>query len=191
MLTIAWDVDDVLNDLMGSWFREEWLPTHPACRLRYEDLQANPPEALLGVTREEYLASLDRFRAARYAGLPPLAEASAWFERHGDGYRHIALTAVPLCAAPLSAAWAVRHFGRWIRSFHFVPSKRAGESIPVYDASKRDFLEWWGKADVLVDDSPANAAAALEAGVQALLMPRPWNMAAGSPADTFRQLETL
>ena len=191
MLTIAWDVDDVLNDLMRSWFSEAWLPAHPACALRYEELRANPPAALLGVSGEEYLDSLDRFREARYAELAPLPEAEAWFERNGDRYRHIALTGVPLAAAPLSAAWVMRHFGRWMRSFHFVPSPRAGQAIPAYDASKRDFLRWWGKADALVDDSPANVDAAREAGVRALLMPRPWNGAGGTPADFFRQLETL
>ena len=26
MLTIVWDIDDVLNDLMRDWFTESWLP---------------------------------------------------------------------------------------------------------------------------------------------------------------------
>ena len=38
MLTIAWDVDDVLNDLMGAWLKDAWLPAHPECTLAYDDL---------------------------------------------------------------------------------------------------------------------------------------------------------
>jgi hypothetical protein len=191
MLTIAWDVDDVLNDLMRMWFEQQWLPAHPDCQASYADLRANPPETILGATRDEYLCSLDTFRRTHYAELAPLPEAVAWFERCGDEYRHMALTAVPLQCAPLSAAWVVRHFGRWIRSFHFVPSPRNGESIPQYDRNKRDFLGWFGKADVLVDDMPANVDSARDAGVRAVLMPRPWNGGRENPADAFRKLEHL
>ena len=191
MLTIAWDVDDVLNDLMRAWFEKEWLPSHPDCQATYEDLCANPPQTIIGTTLDGYLSSLDRFRCTRYAELTPVAEALAWFERHGDNYRHVALTAVPLQSAPVSAAWVLRHFGRWIRSFHFVPSHRNGEAIPQYDGSKSDFLRWFGKADVLVDDLPINVESARQAGVRALLMPRPWNGNDGDRADIFRELEKL
>lgn len=191
MLTIAWDVDDVLNDLMRSWLRDEWLPRHPECGVSYGDLRSNPPQTLLGVSLDEYLASLDRFRRSRYAELQPLPEAKGWFERHGHRYRHLALSAVPLESAPVSAAWVLRHFGAWIRSFHFVPSRRPGGSIPVYDAGKSDFLRWLGKADVLVDDTAANVEAAREAGFQAVLMPRPWNGGAGTDACALGALERL
>ena len=60
MRTLVWDIDDVLNDLMRSWFTEEWLPTHPDCRLAYADLLENPPHRVLGIAEAEYLASLDR-----------------------------------------------------------------------------------------------------------------------------------
>jgi hypothetical protein len=189
MLTIAWDVDDVLNDLMRIWLREEWLPEHPQCRVCYEDLRANPPQSVLGASLEEYLASLDHFRRSRYAEIEPLAEAAAWFEGYGHAYRHIALTAAPLHAGPVSAAWVLRHYGRWIRSFHFVPSPRPGEALPEYDRSKREFLDWWGKADIVVDDMPANVEAAREIGIRAILMPRPWNGNSATLADAFRELE--
>jgi len=191
MLTIAWDVDDVLNDLMRMWLAKEWLPNHPHHPLSYDDLRANPPLEPIGSNLDEYLCSLDRFRHSRYAELEPLPEAKAWFDRHGDSYRHVALTAVPLRAAPISAAWVLRHFGRWIRSFHFVPSRRAGESLPPYDANKQEFLRWWGKADVLVDDLPSNVESARQAGVKAILIPRPWNGKAGALGEAFQELENL
>lgn len=192
MLTIAWDVDDVLNDLTRAWLDQAWLPNHPECPVSYEELSANPPHALLGVGLDEYLASLDEFRLSRYLpDLAPVPEAHEWFERHGGRYRHIALTAVPLRCAPISAAWTLRHFGRWIRSFHFVPSRRAGESIPQYDVTKQDFLRRSGDIAVLVDDHAVNVESARELGIQAVLMPRPWNGRKATIAEIFAELEKL
>lgn len=192
MTTIAWDVDDVLNDLTGVWLQEQWRPAHPACRVAYGDLHTNPPHSVIGTGLDEYLQSLDEYRRCRYlSNLAPLPVALSWFEHHGDRYRHIALTSVPVQYAPISAGWVLRHFGRWIRSFNFVPSRRPGESIPTYDHTKQDFLSWWGKASVLVDDHPGNVESAQRAGAQAVLMPRPWNQAQGAVEETFKILETL
>jgi hypothetical protein len=192
MLTIAWDVDDVLNDLMRVWLERAWLPEHSGCRAAYEDLRANPPHELLGIRLEEYLASLDAFRRTHYLEeLAPRPEVLAWFERHGGAFRHMALTATPLACAPISAAWVLRHFGKWIRSFHFVPSARAGETIPTYDRGKQDFLSWWGQPAVLVDDQPANVEAVRRAGGRAILTPRPWNGGAGTIAQAIAELENL
>ena len=47
MVTIAWDVDDVLNDLMRHWFKSTWKTTHPECKVIYEDLSENPPRQIL------------------------------------------------------------------------------------------------------------------------------------------------
>jgi len=105
----------------------------------------------------------------------PIAEILVWFHEYGNGFRHIALTATPLRTAPASAAWVLHHFGLWIRSFHFVPSPRKAEQIPVYDQSKEDFLRWWGKGDILVDDSSLNVGVAQALEMQAVLIPRPWN----------------
>lgn len=176
MKTIVWDVDDVLNDLMRSWLEQMWLVSNPHCRLRYGDLIENPPHRLLDVTLGEYQSSLDSFRRSG-AGrqLSPSVEVVEWFRTYGDRFRHVALTATPLACAPVSAAWVAQHFGRWIRSFSFVPSARAGQDIPAYDQSKADFLRWWSRADVLVDDSPANVDAARALGIEAILAPRPWN----------------
>jgi FMN phosphatase YigB (HAD superfamily) len=192
MITFAWDVDDVLNDLMGVWLRDHWRPAHPACGAAYADLCSNPPHAVIGASLDEYLKSLDEYRGSRYlTDLQPLPEAVDWFERNGDRYRHIALTSVPLKYAQVSAGWVLRHFGRWIRSFNFVPSPRPGESLPPYDATKQEFLSWWGKASVFVDDHPGNVESARQAGVHAVLLPRPWNHGAGAIRETFQHLETL
>lgn len=189
MKTIVWDVDDVLNDLMQSWFEEAWLPSHPRCELRHDNIVENPPHQLLGITVEEYQSSLDGFRLSE-AGrqLSPSTEVVEWFQRYGNRFRHIALTATPLSCAPASAAWVTRHFGTWIRSFSFVPSARSDQNIPVYDQSKADFLRWWGRADALVDDSPSNVTAARSLGIEAVLVPRPWNAGRSTIVEALQSL---
>jgi phosphoglycolate phosphatase-like HAD superfamily hydrolase len=189
MRTIVWDVDDVLNDLMRVWLETYWLPSHAECRVLYGDLRSNPPNGVLGSTRKEYLQSLDQFRRARFSDLEPGPEALEWFRRRGERYRHMALTAVPLEFASLSAAWVLRHFGRWIRSFHVVPSKRAGQTAPAYDGTKQEFLYWLGKPVILVDDNAAYVETARAAGFDAVLMPRPWNGSAAPIAAAFDALE--
>lgn len=188
MKTIVWDVDDVLNDLMRDWFTRAWCPAHPHCAVRYEDIVENPPHRVLGITREKYLSSLDAFRLGAGLTMAPCGEVLGWFQRYGDCCRHVALTAVPLRAADISAMWVIRHFGRWIRSFNVVPSPRPDEALQTGDRTKKEFLEWWGKADVLIDDSLVNVSAARELGIEALLCPRPWNNEVG---DLRRTLDAL
>jgi len=175
MKTIVWDVDDVLNDLTRVWF-EHWLSMHPQCLVQYEALSENPPHALLGISLDSYLASLDTFRlSAAGQQLPPNPEVIAWFREYGHRFRHIALTAVPLLSASHQAQWVIHHYGNWIRSFNFVPSKRQNYPALEYDCTKADYLRWWGRADILVEDNAANAKAAYQLGIEVLLMPRPWN----------------
>ena len=177
MLTIAWDVDDVLNDLMRSWFENYWLSGHPNCRLAFDDLKENPPHAILGVTQKEYLASLDAYRLSEAAGqMQPNPELLIWFQKYGGSFRHIALTAAPLKTAHISAYWVLKHFGEWIRTFHFVPSGRDHEEIPVYDNSKSEFLQWIEKVDLLIDDSARNIEEAQKIGIRGILVSRPWNI---------------
>lgn len=174
MKTIVWDVDDVLNDLTRLWL-DAWRVAHPSC-VAYKDLTRNPPDSALGIALEEYLESLDLFRQSRaYRDMPPVADVKEWFVLNGKKFRHAALTAAPLRAASASAWWTLTHFGEWIRAFHFVPSKRNGEMIVEYDRSKAEFLRRRGDVDLFVDDNAENVAGATQAGINALLFPRPWN----------------
>ncbi len=192
MLTIAWDVDDVLNDLMYLWFEYQWLPGHPECALKYRDIIKNPPHRLLGVSINDYEDSLDTFRLSNlFQEMEPVPEVKNWFTEYGHLARHIALTAVPLCAASVSASWVFKHFGVWIRTFHFVPSKRKGQDIPEYDASKGSFFRWLGKVDILIDDNELNIKDAEDAGVKGILMPRYWNSNKSNIKDTLEHLTEL
>lgn len=177
MKTLAWDVDDVLNSLMRVWFEDfSRKDIHRGIQTTYEQLSENPPHELLGMTLEQYLASLDEFRlSGRYERLEPNSEILNWFNAYGHYCRHLALTAVPLAAAPISSAWVLKHFGKWIRTFHFVPSKRSEEAIPVYDCSKADFIGWHGKIDILLDDNPEHIEQAAQIGIQGILITQPWN----------------
>jgi len=176
MKTLAWDVDDVLNSLMRAWFDDLRNNQAREIKIGYDQLVENPPHALLGMTLNQYLGSLDAFRlSGRYAQLEPNREILNWFNAHGHCCRHLALSAVPLVAAPVSSAWVLKHFGRWIRTFAFVPSKRAGEKIPEYDHSKADFIGRHGKIDILLDDNPEHIEQAVQIGIKGMLITQPWN----------------
>ncbi len=191
MKTIAWDVDDVLNECMRTWLQTAWLPAHRGCAVTYEQIVENPPCSIVGCTKAEYLASLDKFRQSDAARqMQPIPQVLQWFQQHGSRLRHVAVSAVPLSAAHLSAAWVFRHFGRWIRSFHFIPSPRDGDPAP-YDRSKGEALRQWATIDAFIDDNPDNLASAERFGIRTFCFPRPWNQGALSLAGILDQLTTM
>ncbi len=188
--TVVWDVDDVLNDLMRSWFLL-WRQGHPGCAVSYEDLKKNPPHEVLGITMDNYLESLDEFRGSPlYENMAPLKEVKEWFLQDGSRFRHIALSAVPLRAASISAQWVLRNFGNWIRTFHFVPSKREDETIEQYDRDKADLLKRLEGVDLFIDDNADHVLAARKAGIDALFFPRPWNRSRMSVTETLAKVQT-
>lgn len=189
MLTIVWDRDDVLNDLMRCWLERWWKPAYPECQVDYEDLTENPPHRILGIGLEEYLASLDEFRLSHQAAeMEPVPEVLAWFKKSGHQFRHMVLSNTSLDTAPAAAAWTMQHFGTWVRSFHLIPSSRDSQPIPQYDADKGEYLHWLGRGDILVDDSPANIESAKRYGITGVLVPRPWNGNGGCIADALDRL---
>jgi hypothetical protein len=191
MLTLVWDVDDVLNDLMYKWFTSEWLIAHPNCRVRYEQLTENPPHAILGVEKAVYLASLDKFRATPAAlNLAPNPDVLFWLRQYGSRCRHIALTSRPLQSAPGVASWVMEHFSAWIRCFGVLPS-RSDQGIPVYDRSKAEFLAWIQAGDILIDDTPENLRLAEAAGIRSLAFPQPWSGASFAISGLLQQLTLL
>ena len=191
MKTIVWDVDDVLNELMREWYENWWLPSHPGSAILFPAIVENPPHRILGVSLEEYQESLDLFRLNKGEKLKPVSEVLDWFQRYGSNCRHIALTSVPLTSADISAAWVFRHFGKWIRSFNTVPSQRQNNVIPIFDQTKKDFLEWWGKADIVIDDNQSTVTAASAIGLTTFLMPNPWNANKNTKLNMLKALSKL
>src|SRR5260370_13733632 len=138
MLTIVWDVDDVLNDLMFAWFTDAWKPSHPTCTLSYSEITENPPDRVLGISRSEYLSSLDAFRLSdRARNLQPNSAIVEWLQTNGAGYRHVALTARPLANTPQAAEWLFRHFGAYLRGFGVIPA-RLPARLPAYHVDKEE-----------------------------------------------------
>jgi phosphoglycolate phosphatase-like HAD superfamily hydrolase len=188
MMTIVWDVDDVLNDLMLTWFTETWKPSHPSCDLSYSEITENPPDRVLGIPRSEYLSSLDAFRLSdRARNMPPNPAVLEWLHRNGAGYRHMAVTARPLASTPPVAEWLFRHFGSFMRTFGVVPA-RLSASVPAYDRDKGEYLRWLGKADILVDDSEENLRAAEKLGICGVLYPQPWNHSSQTAREALESL---
>ena len=190
--TIVWDVDDVLNPLTQAWFEGSWRSQHSGCTVAYDQIVDNPPHALLGISRELYLESLDEFRMSdAYSLMEPVPAVLDWFRSYGAMCRHVALTATPLRTAPGSADWVLRHFGEWIRSYNFVPSKRPGVPLPEYDRTKEDFLAGLGRGDILVDDSPQNIEGAVRVGLKTILIPQPWNQSRQTLTEALQALTKL
>ncbi len=191
MKTIVWDVDDVLNDLMRMWF-ETWQAEYPSCSASYDELKQNPPHVVLGITMDEYLKSLDAFRLSpSYHDMLPTREVTDWFMQNGVRFHHGVLTAVPLLAASVSAQWVFRHFGTWIRTFHFVPSGRTDKIIPQYDRNKAEFLKRMSVVDLFIDDNAMNTESVRRAGFNTLLFPRPWNENTATVMETLDRIEPL
>jgi len=191
MVTVAWDVDDVLNNLMWAWFHEEWAPAHPGRSISYADIRENPPHEVLGVPLSDYLSSIDAFRVSEKAcQLRPCPEILDWIERQGSGCLNVALTARPMDSLPQMSHWLFRHFGSHFRVLGVVPVRlRPGE--PMYHRSKGEFLSWFGRVDVLVDDSEENIRSAKESGVQGILFPQPWNSSGETVEGTLRLLTEM
>jgi hypothetical protein len=99
------------------------------------------------------------------------------------------LTARPLESAPHVSEWVFRHFGDYVRSVAVVPL-RLNPGVPEYDRTKEDYLRWFGRADILIDDCPENIQAAEGLGMRGLLYPQPWNGKLRSEADAMAQLTT-
>lgn len=189
MRTIVWDIDDVLNDLMRSWFEKSWLPSHPDCRLRYADLTENPPHGLLGIEPAEYLASLDRFRLSAEADrMTPDRGVMEWFVRYGVRFRHVALTARPAPTVSPAIQWTLRHFGTWFQTFAFVPSERPGVIFNGPERTKGAYLAWLEKADYFIDDGPANISGAAGLGISTFLVSRPWNRGGSEMPEILEQI---
>jgi hypothetical protein len=118
----------------------------------------------------------------------PVPAVREWFQQHGDAFDHHVVTARPIATVPAAAEWVFRHFGRWVRHFHFTPARRTGEDVPDSGASKREIIAQFSRAEFFVDDSAENLDAAREIVGECLLVPQPWNNGTGKFADALEVL---
>lgn len=171
-LLVAWDVDDVLNDLTLRW--ADWA----GFSISMLAPPTGDPSSWIssqGINHNEYLASLDHFRDSEYPGLEP-NEAVLDVLRGWPRWRttHIALSATPLFAQAIVASWTMRHFGHWLRAIWFCPSPRTTDPRGTTQHSKGDVLNGFRNSTLLVDDSVSNLESA-QATSRVVLYPRPWN----------------
>lgn len=191
ILTIAWDVDDVLNDLMRQWLEDFELSSNKIQTL-YDDILENPPHEILGISLHEYLNLLDIFRLSNKAyNMKPNEEIRSWFEEKGSSFRHIALTATPLKTAHVSAYWVTKNFGKWINSFNFVPSRRDEDNFSAQDKTKKEFLHRIKTVDILIDDNKNNIDDAESLGIKGILVSRPWNTGGHSIKEALGILDKI
>ena len=181
---LIWDIDDVLNTLMQQYVACG-LPEN-AKKLSYDELTENPPHRLLGISKEDYLFSLDRVRAGRFYDLPPRPEVMAFFDECGHLFDHIVLSAVPVRFMEKSSAWVLHYFGEWIQSCLFIPSHRPDRNVKSQlFASKAEAVKFFGSWAVLIDDSVKNVEETLFSGGRAVYFPAPWNRERNTSIDMF------
>ena len=148
MLTIVWDVDDVLNDLMSAGSRRRGsrrIRSRPLAYCRYHGESA---ASRAGRRAAEYLESLDSFRASdrARANCRPIPRCSTGCARYGPRvsatWRYGASAGERARTRP-SGCSAISETTS--ACFGVVPSRLAA-GVPAYDRDKGEFLEWFGRA---------------------------------------------
>ena len=170
-MIVAWDVDDVLNNFTSDWLM--WSDTRLP---RFEGRFGDPGKWLAqgGISRHEYLRSIDQFRAEMYSQLEPNKETLDWFCSDSSKATHIALTKTPLLFSPIVSNWVMLHFGTWMRGVLVTPSPRASDPPGTSYPTKGAVLSLFHAPVVLVDDSWENLEN-LPLAVRPIIFPRPWN----------------
>lgn len=190
MLTIAWDVDDVLNNLMQAWLEDYCLKNNQ--NIAYDDIIQNAPHMLLGLEMDKYLMSLDEFRMSEKAlAMKPNSEILTWLEEYGQNFKHIALSATSHQTSRNGAFWVMKHFSRWIQSYNIVPSYRFDDKCLRHHQTKKEFLEWIKVVDILIDDSENNIESAKSIGIKSFLVARPWNKGGYTISEILNELSEL
>ncbi len=174
MITIAWDVDDVLNNLTGEWLK--YFCKKYDKDISYSELTVNPPCEIIGVGLDEYLKSLDEFRMTDIAlNLTPNKYILDWMKKSGRRFNHIALSATSAQTACNGAYWVMKNFYEYIHSYNIVPSYRNNDTISRPFKDKGEFIKECKYIDILIDDSEKNIERAKNAGALGFLVKQPWN----------------
>ena len=174
MLTIAWDVDDVLNNLTEQWLCNYCKTKN--IKIKYENIIENPPHNILNITFDEYIDSLDSFRLSDKAlNMLPNSKILNWFEQYGYLFNNIVITSTSAKTSQNSAFWVMKHFYKWIHSFNVVPSYRIDDNVVRINKTKKDFLKKFGNVDIFIDDNEENIEGAKELNIKTFLVSKPWN----------------
>ena len=175
-----------MNSLMEAWLQNQWKKEdRPACKVEFSQLSENPPDRILGCARQDYYLSLDRFRnSLRGSQLMPQPEILAWFQLHGSSFDHHVITARPPPTVATAAEWVFRHFGRWVRHFHYTPAARAPGPL----ISKGEVIRRSGGGYAMIDDSLEQLDSAGDSVGLKILVPQPWNLQSQDLQECLQQL---
>ncbi len=172
--TIIWDFDDVLFNTLYYW--TQWYNEQNGTIIQYENIVENPPLIAAGINYEEYRMSMDAFRNSDFArSIEPDKSLIEWFEKYGDHFIHVVLTARPLSTMPAASRWIYTHFGRWIHTISHISSPRPNDRIHNHFSKKGDWINYFNPTGYYIDDSPAHIASVNSDKITPLLLSRPWN----------------
>ena len=181
-MVIIWDIDDVLNNLMDSWLTA-WQQEANNYAIKFFELTENPPHKIMGIDLETYYKLLDTFRNSEKAKeMKPNQSLLNWFCKYGSHHDHIALTARPLNTMSNQAWWTYQNFGKWIHTLAVVPSLRDTANNLKF-RNKAEYIAWFNKGDIFVDDNTENVKAVAKLGLNSFLFPQPWNQNNQSEAE--------
>ncbi len=181
---MAWDVDDVLNDLSAAWASHEGLD--------WKSARGGSPKEMassLGIPEDEYLASLDRFRREEYRFLSPNPFIRDWLSQAAGSVRSVAITRTPIRTAGQVSRWVFETYGHLIQGYFVALSPRREDPVNTTYESKADVVRRIVGVVALVDDQPANFSD-LPVTCAALEYPRAWN-SAGAATDLLADLSAL
>jgi len=184
---IVWDVDDVLNCLMKSWL--QYWSQESGLKIILNEIIKNPPQDILGITKEDYLNSLDTFRNSDLGkDLEVNHIIKKWFLHHGNKFNHIACTGRPIRTMPNQAWWLYKNYSQWIKTVHMTGADRDLESRKI---SKADFISFINSDVVFIDDCENNINSVSKIGGITLLYPQPWNKANYTEVEFISKLNSL
>ena len=160
-------------------------------KIQYEQIVQNPPHDILGISKEKYLQTLDKFRTMMYFTLKPNQEILNWFEKNGSKAHFSVLTATPSSCVTFSSRWIFDNFGKWIRTFAYIPSKREGVNDLVFDSTKADWLVR-NHVNIFIDDSPKNiieVQVRSDNKINCYLVKQPWSNEGMPISDILKEIE--
>jgi len=168
------DMDEVLVNFVGPWLAR----TRP--HMAYDELMAMDWEAagdlqsLLNIDRDEFMAEMFEFSPSWWRGLP-------WMPGGKELLQLVVESGLPwaLCSAPSACPNAAAGKIQWAKDQLGEMGKK---KLILVD--NKSFLAREGV--VLVDDMVHNTVAFIEAGGEAVLVPRPWNNGTGSDYEQFK-----
>lgn len=174
--TICLDMDGVLNEFVGPAVLAHGRADLADARLWPKGIYM--PEAVLGVSSEEFWRPIDHLGADWWAELPPYWWLADLLQHAASLARDVMLLTKPHTTAECVAGklrWVQRHCPKQLRSLCMTADK-------------------WRLAKprrLLIDDCEDNVRDWRNAGGVALLFPQPWNAGHGNVFTVMEEMNSM